>query len=97
MENLAKIAIAIVMVIIGGLWKSFVLVKMWQWFVTAEFGIDAPSLAAAWGLSLMAALLTLHFLPDNNERFTETLGRSIALNFVFAVYLGVAYTLSFFV
>ena len=55
MKTLLQIAGGLVL----GAFKAYVIVIMWGWFITPQFGIAAPSLLGVMGLVYLASLLNI--------------------------------------
>lgn len=60
MESLAILAVLGVPALIAlmSIWRGFVAVKLWAWFVVPQFGLAPLPIAIAIGLSLLVSLPT---------------------------------------
>ena len=81
------------------LWRGFVLVKLWTWFLV-PLGAPAPKVPLAMGLLLLHAHLTLGSSANDGD-FTKRpdwLHKTIGFSFVApALLLGVAWAIRLFV
>lgn len=50
---------------------------LWRWFVASTFGFPAITFTTAMGLSIMASLLTHHYIPTSRKQKEEALAVSI--------------------
>lgn len=73
--GLAAIILAIVW---GGFWNGLVVSVLWAWFVVPVFGLPALTIAYAYGLALLARIVT-H--PKTEKKDKETFGSMMAKAF----------------
>ena len=61
-----KYAFAFLAAILGGIFRAFVLMNLWNWFVTEVFNVSQISFLQVLGISLVISLFS-----SNSEKFTE--------------------------
>ena len=73
---------------------GWVIVKMWQWFITEHYGIAAPPIVVAIGLMILIAFLTHQ--RDWNDRGKQYGTRVVVSYFKPLYFLIVAYIIHLF-
>ena len=66
-ELIKKYGLAWFVALLSGVFRAFVLMNLWNWFVTAVFHIPAISFLQVWGISLVIGLFSF----DSNRFVTE--------------------------
>ncbi len=79
---LAIVGIMAVMIAILSIWRGFVLVKLWTWFVVPTFGLPALTMAPAIGFSLLVGFLVYQYSAADSA--AETNNKNVA--FVGVIY-----------
>lgn len=98
--SVGKLAIWIALSTMLGLWRAWVMVKLWGWFVVPAFGLPPLRVVIAYGLVTLFAALREKGL---SKELMKPTGRSEALNKIFTAAFGlllifiVGWVASFFV
>lgn len=50
------------------MWKSYVIVIMWGWFIQPYLGLAAPSIHTTAGVLMILSLATYHFQTESGEQ-----------------------------
>lgn len=58
----------------GGIFEAFVVTKLWGWFVVPTFGLPELSIAVAFGIGMLIALVT------NHGNFTKIPGETTSMS-----------------
>lgn len=72
MKILLLNATTIASLILSPIWRSYVLVKLWAWFIVTTFALAPLTIPQALGLSLMVIMLTHQYDPYEDEDQTAT-------------------------
>lgn len=73
------------------LWHSFILTKLWLWFLVPLFGLPEVSLAQAYGLMLVVGFFKGMPKTDKNKSKEDKIAEGILQILGPAITLGIAY------
>jgi hypothetical protein len=77
-------AFSVIQVIIGVIFKGYVFLKLWAWFVVPVFHLPQFSLSYAIGLIVIVSFLTHQTMPQKEGRSAGQLCVDLVVNSVFA-------------
>lgn len=70
------------------IWKGFVLMRLWGWFISPYFGLPILFLPLAIGIAIVASFATAKYTPQQKCKYQiqqdvwETIGGAASHNFV---------------
>lgn len=81
------ISLVLALSVVISLWKAFVIVKLWTWFVTPVYTTFVPTVALVFGLLTIYGMITYKLTPDedsdrSDEEKIEKLARSLGVGLV---------------
>jgi hypothetical protein len=83
MHTIGKITSLLVLAVVGTLFKGFLLMKFYAWFIAPTFGMSELTLVQALGLSFFVSLITFKYKKEENERTTrEALAEALGMYLV---------------
>lgn len=77
------------LMLLGALWRGFVLATLWAWFMVAGLHLPAISVPLAIGLSLLVGMLTNHRTGNEIEKDRngfEAIGYSCVMSFLYPAF-----------
>ena len=81
MKEIGFMAVVAAALVVGTLWKAYVLTILWAWFMVGQFNAPALSIPSAIGVSLVVSLLTASS-PAVNDTRTAAEKTAAAFSFV---------------
>lgn len=82
MASLVAFLIILAMWPFALMWKAYVTVVMWGWFIQPYIGLAAPSIHATAGALMILSLATYHVQPESKEQEpAEQVGRAFIYGF----------------
>lgn len=83
MRKFVLVAAAFSAIVLGMIWKGYVLSILWGWFIVTTFGAKPIGIAAAIGLSFSVTLLTFTYTHREDKREPkEKLTEGLMLMFI---------------
>lgn len=92
MKAIGYISTAVFTIVIGSIWRGYVLSVLWAWFIVTTFGAKPISIAAAIGVSCVVSILTFHHraTPKDERSAAEQMLETVVVTF-----FGPAFSLAF--
>lgn len=94
MMGCLALAISIpISLILGTLWKAYILSLLWKWYLVHKFALPEIGVVQAVGISLVASLLTYqtHDCARDKREISETIGVMLSSAFLaplFVLFIG---------
>lgn len=91
-------ALVALLLVVGTLWRGFVLHILWGWFMVPIFGLPALSVVAAIGVSLVVSFMTFQYVYAKDDRETAAkIGSVFGITVLYpALVLGIGYVVKSF-
>lgn len=67
MKTFGLFCFTLIHVILGPIWKGYILSILWRWFVVATFGLPTISIPIAIGLCIVAAMIISHPIRHDKD------------------------------
>lgn len=92
MKVIGYLSTAAITIVLGSIWRGYVLSVLWAWFIVTTFGAKPIGIAAAIGVSCVVGFLTAHYRPTPKD---EHSGAEKMIEALVVAFFGPAFSLAF--